>query len=155
MPVPADLTIRPARAGDIPAVVALLAEDEIGHRPDRADPDLMPVYQAAFARILVSGATRLFVAESGGRVIGTYQMTLSPGLLDLGLVRAYVEAVQVAADARGNGIGAALMAHAEATARESGAGRIELGSNRARTAAHRFYERLGFRHSHAGFKLRL
>ncbi len=82
-------------------------------------------------------------------------MTLSPGLLDLGLVRAYVEAAQVAASQRSQGIGAALMAHAIATARDSGAGRVELGSNLARHAAHRFYERPGFRHSHAGFKLTL
>lgn len=155
MPVPADLAIRPATAEDVPAVVALLAEDDIGHRIDRADPERLPVYAAAFARIAASAATRLFVAEAGGKLVGTYQMTLSPGLLDCGLVRAYVEAVQVAAPLRGAGIGTALMAHAIATARESGAGRIELGSNLARHAAHRFYERLGFRHSHAGFKLKL
>ncbi len=75
MPGPAGLLIRPAVAAGIAAVVALLAEDEVGHRPDRTNPARMPVYEAAFARILASGATRPVVAERGGPVVGTYHTT--------------------------------------------------------------------------------
>jgi len=40
-------------------------------------------------------------------------------------------------------------------ARELGCYRVQLTSNMARPAAHRFYERLGFEPSHRGFKLNL
>ncbi|WSF35304.1 GNAT family N-acetyltransferase [Streptomyces sp. NBC_01351] len=40
-------------------------------------------------------------------------------------------------------------------ARERGCGLVQLTSSKRRTAAHRFYERLGFARSHEGFKLSL
>lgn len=40
-------------------------------------------------------------------------------------------------------------------ARERGCGLMQLTSNKRRTAAHRFYERLGYARSHEGFKLPL
>ncbi len=60
-------------------------------------------------------------------------------------------AVQTRADLRGRGIGARMMDHAAEEARRLGAVKIRLSSNAARTDAHRFYERLGFSRSHAGF----
>ncbi len=48
-----------------------------------------------------------------------------------------------------------MMRHAIATAREKGIGLVELSSNKSRTDAHRFYERLGVAKSHEGFKMAL
>jgi GNAT superfamily N-acetyltransferase len=47
------------------------------------------------------------------------------------------------------------MEYAEDHARAHGAALLELTSNKTRTAAHRFYERLGFLRSHEGFKKKL
>jgi GNAT superfamily N-acetyltransferase len=49
------------------------------------------------------------------------------------------------------GYGEQLMAAAECLAQEAGAYRLSLMSNAQRPAAHRFYERLGYRPSHQGF----
>ncbi|MGO4841290.1 GNAT family N-acetyltransferase, partial [Rhizobiaceae sp. 2RAB30] len=66
-----------------------------------------------------------------------------------------IEAVQTRADLRGRGIGGAMIEFAIARAREAGARLVQLSSNNKREAAHRFYRRLGFEQSHAGFKMKL
>lgn len=66
-----------------------------------------------------------------------------------------MEAVRIRADRRGSGLGAELMRLATERARAHGCGLVQLTSNKRRTAAHRFYERLGFARSHEGFKLHL
>ena len=63
--------------------------------------------------------------------------------------------MKVEADLRSRGIGARMMAFAEAQARSRGARLLELSSNKDRGDAHRFYERLGFARSHEGFKKKL
>ena len=146
------VTLRRATREDVPAIVALHAADALGGHGDSADPDDLPVYLAAFDRMAASGTDRLFVACLGDAVVGTYQISFSQSLTHHGRLRAIVEAVQVSAAVRSRGIGAAMMRHAEDEARTAGAGVVELTSNRRRTAAHRFYERLGFIQSHLGFK---
>ena len=63
--------------------------------------------------------------------------------------------VQVSASLRGQRIGEAMVKHAADFARAQGAAVLQLTSNKRRTDAHRFYERLGFDKSHEGFKLDL
>src|SRR5581483_9518986 len=98
---------------------------------------------------------RLMVAELSGRVAGTFQLTIIQGLMYRGARTAQVEAVRVAADLRGRGIGEAMMRWAIAESRCRGCLRLQLTSNKARGDAHRFYERLGFRRTHEGMKLDL
>ncbi|HEV7258328.1 MAG TPA: GNAT family N-acetyltransferase [Bosea sp. (in: a-proteobacteria)] len=112
-----------------------------------------PSYLDAFLAIDASTHSALFVAEEEGAVIGTIQVTLIPGLIARGRMRAKFESVHVAPERRGQGIGALMVAHALTFARENGAGIAELTSNKARGDAHRFYVRLGFEQSHEGFKM--
>lgn len=140
---------REATRVDVPAVVALLADDVLGH--GRESADLAP-YLAAFDAMQEEGGNRLIVAEQDGRVVACYQLTLISGLSLTAARRAQVEGVRVAADLRGRGLGAALMADAEARARAAGCHLIQLTTNATRTDAHRFYARLGFTPSHIGFK---
>ncbi|MBA4271448.1 MAG: GNAT family N-acetyltransferase, partial [Methylobacterium sp.] len=103
-----------------------------------------------------SAHNTLFVAEAaGGLVVGTFQVTLIPGLVARGRMRAKFESVHVAPERRGHGIGRIMIAHALAFAREHGAGMAELSSNKSRLDAHRFYVKLGFAQSHEGFKIEL
>lgn len=140
---------RTATEDDVPAVVALLADDVLGHgRERRADQ----AYLNAFRAMRDEGNNHLIVGEAGGRILATYQITFISSLSLRAARRAQVESVRVAADLRGRGIGALLMADAEARARAAGCRLIQLTTNRTRTDAHRFYDRLGFTASHIGYK---
>lgn len=151
----AKLVIRPARRDDVAALVALFAADSLGGHGDSTDPAAFPDYLAAFDRISASANDRLYVAELGGAVVGTFQTTLITSMSARGSTNMNVEAVQTRGDMRGKGIGEAMMRFAIERAREGGARQVQLMSNNSRVAAHRFYERLGFARSHAGFKLKL
>ncbi len=153
--VSTDLLIRPARRDDLDALIAIVAADDLGGHGDTTDPAARPDYAAAMDEILASPSDHLLVAEIGGRVVATAQFSLIVALPHRGRRRAVVEAVQVAPDLRGRGIGARLIEAVIAEARAHGAGVVELTSNAARLDAHRFYQRLGFARSHVGFKLAL
>jgi GNAT superfamily N-acetyltransferase len=150
------VTVREARAGDVPRIAALIAMGNASRpmTPVEAEAEgRLPVYAEAFARVAASEANHLFVAEEDGRVVGTYQLTVLPGIAERGRTRGKIESVHVDPTLRGSGIGAVMMRHALETARQLGIGLIELSSNKSRTDAHRFYERLGFSKSHEGFKM--
>lgn len=87
----------------------------------------------------------LLVAESGeGRVVGYIQINLDPKTL-LADSRADISALIVHEAWRSQGIGAALVAEAEAWARDKGLPMIRVRSNTVRESAHRFYLREGYR----------
>lgn len=150
------VTLRAARREDVPAIVALIAADQLGATRDgvRDDSDLA-AYQAAFDAIEADPAHILAVAEAAGQIVGTMQLSFLPGLARRGALRAQIEAVRVAASTRGSGLGAAMMAWATDEARRRGCGLVQLTSDKSRSDAHRFYQRLGFVPSHEGMKLAL
>ncbi|MFJ8629026.1 GNAT family N-acetyltransferase [Kitasatospora sp. NPDC093550] len=148
-----DLTIRRATEADLPAIVAMLADDPLG--ATRESPDDLTPYRAAFARIDGDPHQHLVVAERAGRTIGTLQLTVVPCLARKGSTRTIIEAVRIHADERGTGLGTVLIQWAIERSRELGADLVQLTSDATRTDAHRFYERLGFVQSHLGFKLKL
>ena len=150
-----DLCIREAQEHDIPSIVALLAADALGGHGDTTAPDALPDYVAAFRQIAASPNDTLYVAELDGAVVGTFQTTMITSLLARGSKSLTIEAVHTSAEMRGKGIGAAMMRFAIEQARGAGARLVQLSSNNARSDAHRFYERLGFVRSHAGFKMKL
>lgn len=144
------VTFRDARAEDVPAVVALLADDMLGATRERQDMDL---YRAAFEAMRAEGANHLIVGEDGaGRIVATYQITFISGLSLAAARRAQVESVRVASNLRGQGVGQMMFADAEARAREAGCRLVQLTMNATRTESRRFYQSLGFEASHVGFK---
>ena len=145
--------IRPAVAADVGAIVAMLADDPLGAK--RETPDDLAPYVEAFTTMQSDPNQLLVVAELDGVVVATMQITYVPGLSHRGATRAILEGVRVAARTRGTGIGGQLVEWAIAAARERGASVVQCTSDRSRTDAHRFYERLGFEATHVGFKLRL
>ncbi|MUZ72191.1 GNAT family N-acetyltransferase [Agrobacterium vitis] len=149
------LTIRSAQETDIVAVVALFAADDLGGHGDTTAPDALPDYLAAFQRIAASSNEILYVAERDGAVVGTFQTMVTTTLTGRGSSSMIVEAVQTRADCRGQGIGAQMIEFCLEQAREQGLRQVQLTSNAMRLDAHRFYERLGFKKSHFGFKFKL
>jgi len=149
------MQLREATREDLPTIVRMLADDELGKKRHRVEDPLPGEYHAAFDAIAASPSTRLYVAEVAREIIGTMQLTFIPGLDYLGAERMIIEAVRVKGDRRNAGLGKAMIAEAIAIARQRGCQRVELTSSASRRDAHRFYERLGFVASHVGMKLML
>ncbi|WP_371592560.1 GNAT family N-acetyltransferase [Streptomyces virginiae] len=161
------MIFREATRQDLPAVLALLADEDTVLDP--ASIVVGEAHERAFAAIgadprnemlvLTDGPSRTGEAAEADKadevVLGCLQLTYIPGLGRGGQERALVEAVRIRADRRGSGLGAELMRLATERARARGCGLVQLTSSKRRTAAHRFYERLGFARSHEGFKLHL
>jgi len=147
------LTLRRAGPDDLPQIVALLAADQLGVHREAAD-DLAP-YRAAFDAIAADPAHLLVVGVTAGRVVATMQLTFLPGLARRGAWRAQIEAVRVHADVRSRGLGGQMIGWAVEEARRRGCSLVQLTTDKRRTDAHRFYERLGFVASHEGMKLAL
>jgi ribosomal protein S18 acetylase RimI-like enzyme len=148
--------IRRAEERDVPAIVDLLAADQLGATRDgvRTAEDLA-AYQQAFHAIDSDSAHLLVVTEADAEIIATFQLSFLPGLARRGALRAQIESVRVREDYRGRGLGEAMMAWAIGEARQRGCATVQLTSDKSRQAAHRFYQRLGFVASHEGMKLRL
>ena len=148
-----EVCIRPATAADVPQIVALLADDPLGAL--RESPDDLDPYLAAFAAVDADPHQLLLVAVRGDRTVGTLQLTVLPGLARRGALRGQIEAVRVARDERGTGLGATLITRAVDEARRRGCQLVQLTSDATRPDAHRFYEKLSFTATHVGFKLDL
>ncbi|CAM5444461.1 GNAT family N-acetyltransferase [Streptomyces griseorubiginosus] len=148
-----DLDIRPATADDVPAIVAMLADDPLG--AERESPGDLTPYLAALERLTSDPNQHLVVATREDRVVGTLQLTVVPGLSRRGATRSIIEGVRVHADERGSGLGTLLIEWAIEESRRHDCRLVQLTSDNTRTDAHRFYERLGFTASHVGFKLAL
>jgi ribosomal protein S18 acetylase RimI-like enzyme len=154
------VVLRRARAADLPAIVGLLAADQLGASRDgvRTAADLVP-YRRAFDALDRDPAHLLVVAaagkDAGQDVVATMQLSFLPGLARRGSLRAQIEAVRVQEAYRGRGLGAGMLDWAIGEARQRGCSLVQLTTDKSRTDAHRFYERLGFVASHEGLKLAL
>ncbi|MGW6832694.1 N-acetyltransferase family protein [Streptomyces sp. NPDC054949] len=148
-----ELAIRTATEADLPAIVAMLADDPLG--ATRESPDDLAPYVRAFKHIDDDLNQRLMVAVREDRVVGTLQLTIVPGLSRKGASRSIIEGVRVHADERGSGLGTRFIEWAIEQSRLENCQLVQLTSDVTRVDAHRFYERLGFTASHVGFKLQL
>jgi GNAT superfamily N-acetyltransferase len=169
------IEFRAAARADVPAIVAMLEDDEITRirmnendeagrgrmdendeggrgRMDVVSEDADAALWRAFEAIDADPRNELIVADEDGAVIGTCQLTFTPSLSRGGAERMTIEAVRVRRDRRGTGVGRAMMAWALDRARERGCRLAQLTTDRRRADAHRFYESLGFVPSHVGMK---
>ena len=150
------VVLRRAEAVDLPAIVDLIAADQLGATRDGVKtPEDLAAYQAAFEAIDRDPAHLLVVAQSGPDIVATMQLSFLPGLARRGALRAQIEAVRVDAAYRSRGLGAAMFTWAINESRQRNCALVQLTTDKSRTTAHRFYERLGFVASHEGMKLSL
>lgn len=151
-----DIQIRPARRADMPAIIHMLADDELGKGRETLSEPLAPAYFKAFDDIAADRRNVLIVAEApGGQVVGCLQMTFIPGLCHQGAERALIEDVRVDQAHRGRKIGHRMLEWAIDEARRRQCRLIELFVHETRSAARRFYAQLGFQDSHRGMRLPL
>lgn len=150
-----DLVFRRAARADLPDVVRMLADDDLGSQRERAVDPLPDSYYSAFEQIENDPNHELIVAEREGEVIGTLHLMFLPSVSFQGGLRAQVESVRVDKSFRSQGIGREMMRWSIERARQRGARVVQLTTHRTRLDAHRFYERLGFEGTHLGMKLSL
>jgi GNAT superfamily N-acetyltransferase len=150
------MKIRRALRNDVPALVAMLANDKLGMlREDYQEP-LAQKYYDAFENIDSDSNQQLIVIENErGKVIGTLQLSFIQYLTYQGGKRAQIEAVRVHEDYRNKGIGKQLLEWAINEAKTNKAHVVQLTTDKNRPEALQFYESLGFKASHEGFKLHL
>ncbi|WP_369688903.1 GNAT family N-acetyltransferase [Bacillus sp. FJAT-26390] len=149
------LNIRTATINDLEGIVRLLVDDELGVSREQYELPLPQAYIDAFSEIQKQDGNSIVVAVENEEVIGCLQLTFIPGLARLGMKRAQIEGVRVDKQYRSKGIGEALFRYAIDIAKESGCGLVQLTTDKKRSDAHRFYDRLGFVSSHEGMKLSL
>jgi GNAT superfamily N-acetyltransferase len=147
------IIFRTALLEDLPAIVALLVDDELGSQRETVSSPLDERYVAAFKAIEADPNQRLVVAIDGETVIGTLQISFIPGVARRGAWRGQIEAVRIAAPFRSTGIGQQLFEWAISECKSRGCKLVQLTTDKARPDAHRFYEKLGFVASHEGYKL--
>lgn len=134
MPLP--VLIREAKDHDLSSISTLLVE--MGHAVDtetvranlRAIQGLAPLFG-------------IFVAVRGQAVVGVVSVFASP-VLHRGDLVGRVSILAVDQSCLGQGIGSALLLHAETFLRGLGCGRIEIVSAAHRLEAHEFYRRRGY-----------
>jgi len=150
-----DLIFRRATEADVPAIIRMLADDTLGASREALGAESLSQYLDAFRVINADANQFLLVVDDGVGIVGTLQLTFIAGLARGGLKRGLVEAVRVASDRRGEKIGEAMFAWVLEKCRRERCGIVQLTTDKSRTDAHRFYDRLGFEPSHIGYKMML
>src|SRR5215211_786 len=150
-----NIRFRPAKRADLPSIVRMLADDDLGSQCEQYEDPLPEAYYSAFEQIESDPNHELIVAERNGKVIGTLHLMFLPSISFQGGLRTQVESVRVDKQFQSQGIGSAMMQWSMQRAKQRGAHVVQLTTHKSRLDAHRFYERLGFKGTHLGMKLSL
>lgn len=148
-----ELKCRKASLNDLRTIITLLLEDDLGQTREHLDGDIDQRYVDAFQQIDTDSNQYLMVVELGEKIVGTCHLTLMPSLTFFGSVRLQIEAVRVSEKYRNQGIGQFMMTSAIDYGKSRGATIIQLTTNKQRSKAMEFYERLGFEATHEGMKM--
>ncbi|MBE9550272.1 MAG: GNAT family N-acetyltransferase [Proteobacteria bacterium] len=147
------LSFRQATATDLPLLIKMLADDRLGKQREDSSTPLNKAYIQAFKQIDSDPNNQLILAQSEQQVVGMLQLTFIPYLTHTGSWRCLIEGVRIDRELRGKGIGNQLIQWAIKQARENDCNIVQLTSDKQRPEAISFYESLGFKASHEGFKL--
>lgn len=149
------LTFRRATRADLEAIVDMLVDDKIGATREDGSRPLNARYIAGFEAVDRDPNQYLAVVEEAGKVIGSLQITFIPSVSRLGMWRGQIEGVRIATARRGEGLGHKMLKWAIEQCRQRGCELVQLTMDKTRTDSRRFYESLGFKASHDGFKMDL
>jgi len=149
------IIFRIATREELPSIVRLLAHDDLGSQRERNEDPLPESYYSAYEKIDQDPNHELIVAELNGEVIGTLHLMFLPSISFQGGLRAQIESVRVDTRYQGRGIGSEMIKWSIERAKARRAHIVQLTTHRSREDAHRFYEKLGFKGTHLGMKLRL
>jgi ribosomal protein S18 acetylase RimI-like enzyme len=100
-----EISFRRAVDSDLPGIIAMLADDELGLVREDTSIPLNAKYTRAFAAIEQDPNQILVVVEERDDLVGCLQLTFVPGLSRLGMWRGQIESVRIASGNRGKGLG--------------------------------------------------
>lgn len=130
-----DISVRDAMSADAPGIASLLTQLGYPSSSDETSERLAEWHQSPLSRV--------FVASAGQRVAGVLAFHAMPLFEHAGRRGRIICLVDDEA-CRGQGVGARLMAAADAEARHLGCTDLEVTSSRERNEAHVFYQRMGY-----------
>jgi ribosomal protein S18 acetylase RimI-like enzyme len=119
------MEFRKAIQADLPSIIQLLTDDELGIERENLDTQVSQSYLRAFENIEKQEGNMIIVALDKEIVVGCLQLTFIPCLTHMGTPRAQIEGVRVASPLRGKGIGQSLIRHAIELARHNGCGIVQ------------------------------
>lgn len=143
------MNIRPAIEEDLPLVLELYAQPEIDQGESLSVEEAAMIFQ----RFTQYPNYRLFVAVADSVVVGTFALLIMDNLGHLGKPSAVVEDVAVRPDRQGQGIGKRMIEYAMDESRKAACYKLTLSADLRRTAAHAFYESLGFQRHGYSYKI--
>ena len=149
------LCFREALQEDLSTLVEMLSDDVLGSSREDMNRPLNQRYQEAFQAILTDANNELIVVYKHDEIIGMLQLTFIPYLTHIGSWRCLVEGVRIHANHRGKGLGSEFLRWAIERAKQRKCRMIQLTSDKQRHEAIQFYENLGFKATHEGFKMPL
>lgn len=148
------MNFRNAKETDVPVIVSMLADDELGKTREDYSIPLPECYVKAFNHISTDVNQELIVLENEKlEIIGAFQLTFIQYLTYQGGIRTQIEGVRLHKKHRGVGIGKAIFEWAIQRAKERNAHLLQLTTDKKRPDAIRFYQSLGFTPSHEGMKM--
>jgi len=148
------MIFRKAIKNDVHAIVAMIADDDLGKQRENFQIPLPDEYYSAFKNINRDENQELMVIENNSsEIVGTFQLTFIQYLTYQGGVRAQIEAVRIRKDQRGTGLGTIMFQWAIKRAKERHAHLLQLTTDKKRPEALNFYKKLGFIDSHEGMKM--
>lgn len=135
------LSIRQAVLNDLPRILEI-------YRELTEDPeDKISIIEAEnkFKKIESYPDYKLYVAEYGNQIIGTFALLIMDNIAHRGEPSSIIEDVAVKKEFQGKGIGKEMMRFAMNLSRQKGCYKMVLSSHMRRDQAHKFYESLGFK----------
>lgn len=147
-----DFTLRSAEEKDLPEIVRLLIEDELGATREHFSDPLLPRYREAFQAIIEDKNQALLIVEYQNQVIGTCHLTFMPSLSFKGSWRLNIENIHIDKKFQNQGAGTWMLQRAIDLGRERGCKIVQLTTNKKRFRAQAFYKKLGFEATHEGMK---
>lgn len=134
------LAVRPGTTNDLPQVLDIYNYSGLEHGVVLTLTDI----EQWFTKIQHYPSYTLWVACLADRIVGTFTLLIVDNLVHQGSPSGIVEAVGVAPDVQGQGIGRRMMEVAMAQCRAARCYKLTISTNLKRQAAHAFYESLGF-----------
>ena len=147
-----DVTIRQAVKDDLDGVLDLYTHLSPNDAPLPPRPRVVELWKEIVANPMLT----YFIAERGGQLIATCNLTIVPNLTRGARPFGVIENVVTHSDFRRRGVAKAILEQAIETARQAGCYKVMLMSGTSRKEAHALYEKVGFsKDTKVGFDLRL
>lgn len=147
------LIFQKARKEDLSDIVSMLQDDILGQGREHKEDIL--IYETAFEEINKDPNHFLAIIKYNGENIATCHLTIIPTLAISAKKRMNIEAVRVKRKFINQGIGSWMINKAIEFAKEKDVQIIQLTTNKNRSEALKFYQRLGFENTHEGLKFNI